>query len=243
MNFCLFLTASIADPTAPREPADDAPALSRFAEALRAVPGLTELAVHRGRPAVRDPSLREADGPDAAVQLYFDDLLALERALDADGPVRRAFDASVTPAFAGAWTQQAMAVRRYLGPDDLPAAKVGASSSSCTYLVSYEGQARDDDAWVRHYLRHHPPLMLRLPGLRRLEVYTRLAVGGGLPLPMASSLQRNLVAFDSAEALGAALASPARAALRADYEAFPPFVGRSPHRAMDTQRHPGRRPH
>ena len=41
----------------------------------------------------------------------------------------------------------------------------------CTYLVRYEGPAEDPHAWLAHYLAHHPVLMLRLPGIRELEVY------------------------------------------------------------------------
>jgi hypothetical protein len=45
---------------------------------------------------------------------------------------------------------------------------------------------------------------------------------------------RNKVAFDSAEALGAALASPVRDELRADIAKFPPYAGGSSHVPMDT---------
>ena len=39
-------------------------------------------------------------------------------------------------------------------------------------------------------------------------------------------LQRNKVAFDSRAALEAALASPVRSEMRADFAAFPPYRGR-----------------
>jgi hypothetical protein len=47
-------------------------------------------------------------------------------------------------------------------------------------------------------------------------------------------MQRNKVAFDSAEALTAALNSPVRKEMRADYAALPPFSGRVTHYPMAT---------
>ena len=47
-------------------------------------------------------------------------------------------------------------------------------------------------------------------------------------------MQRNKVAFDSAEALAAALDSPARKEMRADFAKLPPFSGRVTHFPMAT---------
>ena len=44
----------------------------------------------------------------------------------------------------------------------------------CTYLVSYEGEAEDLNAWHAHYLAKHTAHMASFPGIRELEVYTRL---------------------------------------------------------------------
>jgi hypothetical protein len=76
--------------------------------------------------------------------------------------------------------------------------------------------------------------MTQLPGLRELEVYTRLDWISVLPFPRASYMQRNKVAFDSAEALTRALNSPARHRMREDYHAFPAFTGGNTHYAMTT---------
>jgi len=48
-------------------------------------------------------------------------------------------------------------------------------------------------------------------------------------------MQRNRVMFDSAEALTAALASPARLQLRRDFEKFPPYEGGIFHYPMATE--------
>ena len=47
-------------------------------------------------------------------------------------------------------------------------------------------------------------------------------------------LQRNKVAFDSREALEAALDSPVRGEMRADFARFPRYAGRVTHYAMTT---------
>lgn len=48
-------------------------------------------------------------------------------------------------------------------------------------------------------------------------------------------LQRNKITFDSNEALTAGLQSPARAAMRKDYESFPAFTGPVTHFPMATR--------
>ena len=106
----------------------------------------------------------------------------------------------------------------------------------CTYLVRYAGPAEDADAWHAHYLAHHPQLMARLPGIRELEIYIPVDWAGTLPGERVRSLQRNKVAFDSPAALTAALDSPVREAMRADYAKFPPFSGQVTHFPMLTRK-------
>jgi hypothetical protein len=48
-------------------------------------------------------------------------------------------------------------------------------------------------------------------------------------------MQRNKVAFDSADALTRALNSPVRHRMREDYKTFPPFTGANTHYAMVTR--------
>ena len=47
-------------------------------------------------------------------------------------------------------------------------------------------------------------------------------------------MQRNKVVFDDAAALTAALNSPVRHEMRADFKNFPPFEGRNSHYPMAT---------
>jgi hypothetical protein len=48
-------------------------------------------------------------------------------------------------------------------------------------------------------------------------------------------MQRNKVVFDSPAALKAALSSPVRHEMRADFKAFPPFTGENSHYPFATE--------
>lgn len=160
-----------------------------------------------------DPFLNDGAPPPLVVQMYFRSLEELEKADYA--------------AIGGSGTCQAMAVRRFVNrPVRVP---------YCTYLVSYEGPAEDAGAWHAHYLANHPPLMAKLPGLRELEVYTPLMSVARTPWRKVDYLQRNKVAFDDAAALNAALASPVRHEMRADYAQLPRFSGAVKHYPMQTR--------
>jgi len=165
-----------------------------------------------------DPFLDDGAPPATVAQLYFDSLRDLEASATALGEP-----------WAGA---EAMNVRSFPVPD--PRVRT-ADGAYCTYLVAYEGPAQDEAAWHAHYLADHPPLMARLPGIRELEVY--LPLDWRCPAELASRrhLQRNKVAFDSPEALSAALDSPVRREMRASYGRLPPFSGRVTHYPMITR--------
>jgi uncharacterized protein (TIGR02118 family) len=162
-----------------------------------------------------DPYLNDGAAPPLVLQLYFDTLPLLEAACDgALHPMRP-------------WCEiQAMKVLTFEVPE--PAMPL------CTYLVAYEGKAEDEKAWHAHYLANHPPLMARLPGIRELEIYLPVEWRSGPGWRQARCMQRNKVGFDSAEALTAALNSPVRKEMRADYATLPPFSGRVTHYPMAT---------
>ena len=73
------------------------------------------------------------------------------------------------------------------------------------------------------------------PGIRELEVYTRLDWVSSCRGRACNFMQRNKVAFDSADALTQALNSPVRHEMRADFKTFPPFTGPNNHYAMATR--------
>lgn len=180
------------------------------------VAGARKVCVHTPATAY-DPHLHDGPPPACVVQVYFDSLRELEAA--DYGPL----------GCAGRATCEAMEVRSFAVPE--PRTK---SSRPCTYLVAYEGPAQDPAAWHDFYLSRHPPLMARLPGIRELEIYLPLEWTNATPWRRVASLQRNKVVFDSPEALTAALNSPARNEMRADFHRFPPYSGKVTHFPMHT---------
>ena len=131
--------------------------------------GIARGAVARAGQRVRSLPGTEAP-PTLVAELHFDNLLALEAAATARasalaGPACRPL------ARAGGHQPP--------GHDVAPLCR----GAGRLHLVAYHGHAQDHDAWLGHYLDRHVPLMLRLPGLRALEVCTRLDWRGGLRWP------------------------------------------------------------
>jgi uncharacterized protein (TIGR02118 family) len=223
MQVCLFLTGERG-----AEPPLDSRLLMHAASDIE---GLGQLVVHE---PIADPpgpdTAQDPTTPSCILQWYFDDLAALERALEPEGTVQRALrGAAFEKLDRWALSQQVMAVRKLAPPQAMP---MNGRAQRCTYMVAYEGPANDFDAWLAHYLMHHPPLMLQLPALRELEIYTRMDSCSGLPFAHANAMQRNKVVFDDARSLAEALASPVRDAMRRDFHALPPYSGATPHYPM-----------
>ncbi len=203
---------------------------ARFAAIVGAAPKLRKALVFT--PAT-DPYLDDAASPRLAAQLYFADIADLEAALARNGPLQALAAPDAFPSLAGATvTQQAMLVRAFPVPD--PRFRTAPGEPHCSFLVSYEGRAEDLNAWLDHYITQHPPIMARFPGIREIEVCTRIDWCGFLPWPRADAMLRNKVVFDSAAALAAALGSPVIDDMRADYGRFPPFTGPVSHTPMAT---------
>lgn len=196
--------------------------LSSFTEALQAVAGVERLLIFTPE-KTSDPYLKDEPAPQLAAELYFDDIAPLERAAARDGALQ-----PLVALFPQA-TQQAMLVRSFPVPDAGVAAAL-----RCSYLVGYEGPAEDLNAWLAHYIDNHPQIMARFPGIREIEVCTRLDWYGFLPWPRDRCMLRNKVVFDSSAALAEALRSPIRHEMREDYRRFPPFSGKVFHYPMAT---------
>jgi hypothetical protein len=225
MSICLFLSFRLQ---ANRSP--DVGEMARLEGLLRATPKLLKALVHTSARA-DDPYLDDGPPPQLVLQLYFADLPDLEAALARDGHLSALRSPDAYPDLAGAdVTQQAMLVRTFAVPE--PTFGNTPEEPFCTYLVSYEGEAEDLNAWHAHYLTKHTTHMARFPGIRELEVYTRLDWVGFLPCPRVNFMQRNKVAFDSADRLTYALNSPIRHEMRACFKTFPPFTGPITHYAM-----------
>jgi len=229
MSFCIFLVFGHGgDPAARISPDDDA----KLFALLRRLPGLDRAHVYA--PALaHDPFVDDGAPPRLVLQLYFRTIAELETAA-ARGSALSTL-ASDFPSLAGVpITHEAMLVRRFPIPGAVPDPGT-AREPPCTYLVAYEGPADDPSAWHEHYIAHHPPIMAKLPGIRELEIYTGVEWVGFPPGRRVRHLQRNKVTFDSHEALTAALESPVRAEMRADYLRFPKFSGKVTHFPMVTR--------
>ncbi len=106
--------------------------------------------------------------------------------------------------------------------------RTAAGALPCTYLVDYPGQADDTNEWLAYYIAHHPQIMARFPGHPRdRDLYPDRLVRL-LPWQRVEHLQRNKGVFDSPAALTAALNSPVRHEMRADFNRFPPYRGAQP---------------
>jgi uncharacterized protein (TIGR02118 family) len=226
MTTCLFLTFRCRSESAAAE-------VAQVERHLRLTPELSKALIHTASSA-EDPYVKDEVAPSMVLQLYFPEVPELEAALSKTGHLAALSSQREFPALSGAEiAQQAMLVRRFAVPD--PKFRTAPGESYCTYLVSYEGEAEDLNAWHRHYLENHTRHMTTFPGIRELEVYTRIDWVSALPWTRVHFMQRNKVAFDSLEALNAALNSPVRHEMRADFRAFPKFSGPNKHYAMATR--------
>ncbi len=205
---------------------------ARVIEIVRATPRLDRGLVYT--PAqTRDPYLDDGASPPLALQLYFTDIADLETAVARGGHLQALAAPGALPSLAATTVeQQAMIARPFAAPD--PQFRTPAGALPCTYLVHYPGTADDLNDWLSYYIAHHPVLMARFPGIREIEICTRIDWCGALPWRRVEPMQRNKVVFDSPAALTAALNSPIRHEMRADFHKFPPFQGGSLHYPMAT---------
>ncbi len=224
MPFCWFAHARAAGAVVTEAE------LAELAETIASVPGMTGALLFTPG-TTHDPYLNDGQPPALAMQVYFDAIEPLEAALTMDGPLMAP---ALMPSLAAAtFTQQAMLARSFAVPDPIFRSSPGAHP--CTYLVAYEGTAEDLPAWLSHYIAHHTAIMSRFPGIRRVEICTRIDWCGASPWPRVDYMQRNKVVFDDADGLTAALNSPARHEMRADFAKFPPFTGPVSHFPMTTR--------
>ncbi len=213
--------------------AADAAEVQATSAMLAGIAGLAKALVYTPS-ATHDPYLNDGAPPALGLQLYFSDIAVLEAALAPQGPLQALADGRLLPSLAGADVrQQAMLVREYPVPD--ARFRTPAGEPHCSYLVSYQGTAEDLNLWLSYYIQHHPVIMARFPEIRQIEIYTRIDWCGFLPWPRVDYMQRNKVVFDSPAALTAALNSPVRHEMRADFKNFPPFNGDNTHFPMLTR--------
>lgn len=204
--------------------------LDRIRAHLRAIPNLRRGLFYLPTTA-RDYYTDDGPAPRLALQLYYRDIADLEAAAGPNGALQALTDGDLWQDLPGVRiTHQAMLARAFHVADPCPQPDPG--QPACGYLVHYPGHAKDFNAWLNHYLDFHPQIMHDFPRIREVEIYTRLGWRESLPWDRVDYMQRNRQIFDSAAALEAALNSPVRHRMRADFEAFPPFHGANIHYPM-----------
>ncbi|WP_284775187.1 hypothetical protein [Agrobacterium sp. lyk4-40-TYG-31] len=207
--------------------------IEAVAEIIALTPGLTSANLYTPETA-QDLFNPQEETPVFGMQLYFDELSALEDAMAPSGHLQALADPGVLSSIQGTKaTQQAMYVRHF--PVDDATLDIAKNGNPCSYVVHYPGPAQDLNIWMHHYIAHHPQVMRQFPGIRGIEILSRVDWTGFLPWERAHHMQRNRVMFDSQAALTAALQSPARIAMREDFKTFPPFEGGNSHFPMATK--------
>jgi hypothetical protein len=225
MTTCLFLSFRTAATPSTVES-------SKLDALVRTTPKLAKGLLHAAASA-SDPYIKDGPAPSLVLQLYFTELPDLENALSPRGHLAALASSAEFPTLAHAEiAHQAMFVRPFAVPES--AFETPRGEPHCTYLVSYEGEAEDLNAWHAHYFGSHIRHMAEFPGIRELEIYTRVDWVSLLPWTRQNFMQRNKVVFDSTDALQSALHSPVRHAMRDDFKRFPKFTGPNNHFAMAT---------
>ena len=226
MTVCYFaLFFNPADPTLRIDPAET----EGLRQCLKALPGLER--GHIYSPAEADDMYNDDGAPPVfGFQLFFEDLHKLEAAIKNGGGLHTLVQNGGMKSLDGTdASQQAMYLRPFDVPEPGPV-----SPDACSYIVYYPGPAEDLTKWLDCYISQHPPLMKQFPGVRELEVLTRMDWIDDMPWPRAQIMQRNRIMFDSPQALTDALHSPVRIAMREDYHTFPPTLNGNKHYPMLT---------
>jgi uncharacterized protein (TIGR02118 family) len=203
--------------------------LAYIGEVVSGVAGIERARAYTPTLAPDHPYASEGRGPALTLELWFAHPGALEAAAAARGPLARLVEHGALPSLAGVEIDtQAFGGRDFPTPD--PKFRLGPGERACTFVIEYPGTAADPLAWLDHYDAHHPPIMVRFPGIRAVATFRPAPeIAVGLPVKRAAAMQRNKVAFDSVEALAAALASPVMAEMRVDSAKFPPVDRRPTH--------------
>lgn len=194
-------------------------------QALHSLPGALRGEVFTPQPSL-DPFLDDGPGPALAMQVRFADPRGLAEALvsPAFASLRRQLEA--LPGAGQALLQEALAL------ENTPLTESAAQPGRVAYQVNYHRPAADEAAFLAHYRSRHPPILLRLPGLRGLQLGLPIDWSPVAGIATADRLLFCEVSFDSLAALNAALASQIRRELRRDFATFPPFSGPVTHYAM-----------
>jgi hypothetical protein len=227
MKFVHILTLRSADSSVRIADSDE----QRLRDLILASPGLEQARFHTPS-AARDYYTDDGHSPVFVIEAYYASLETLEANLAHNGHLLALNDMSQWPSLQGCSCEHQVMISRpfpVLQPTTEPT-----EATQCSYLVHYPGEAENFFKWLNYYLTHHPQIMKFFPGIRAIEIYTRIDWLDALNWPRAYYMQRNKLVFDSPDGLTQALNSSVRHDMRADYEQFPAFTGENRHFAMLT---------
>jgi len=225
VQFSYLITYHHPDPNVSVSDAD----VSRVSALVTATPGMVRARIYTPQHA-NDYYTNDGPSPLFALQLDFETLAALEACIAVDGHLQGLAKIDIPVLQTCDVEQQVMARRPF--PVPMPEPKLAPGALPCQFLVHYPGHAHDFDAWINYYLGHHPQIMYFFEGVREIEIFTRVDWLDAMPWRRVHYMQRNKLMFDSAEAITAAMNSPVRHQMRADFEKFPPFEGSNIHHPM-----------
>lgn len=229
MRFSYFVTFQDNDNPEARISETD---FQKIKQIVVETPHLVEAKLYTPETA-KDYYTDDGPSPQFTMQLYFEELPQLEAVIAKDGHLQALAEPGALPSLAGARiTHQVMLTRPF--PVLEPVPNLYETRVPCSFLVHYPGRAENFNEWLTYYLAHHPQIMKYFPGIREIEIFTRVDWCDAMPWERVHYMQRNKVVFDGPEALTAALHSPVRHDMRADFEKFPPFEGSNIHYPMAT---------
>lgn len=207
----------------------DAEDFERIVALVSKTPALARARFYRPEQA-KDYYTNDGPSPIFAMQLDFETLDELEATIAKDGYLQQVARGDWTSLRGCAVEQQVMTRRPFPVLD--PEARIAPGALPCQFLVHYPGRAADFGAWINYYLEHHPQIMKYFEGVREIEIFTRVDWLDAMPWTRVHYMQRNKLMFDSSAAITAAMNSPVRHQMRADFERFPPFEGENVHHPM-----------
>ncbi|WP_250508106.1 hypothetical protein [Caballeronia sp. GAFFF3] len=201
----------------------------RVLRELETTPSLSRMRLYTPS-AAKDYYTDDGPSPILAFQLDFERLADLEAVISADGHLQTLAGLELASLRTSSVEQQVMLRRPFPVLDATP--QVPAGALPCQFLVHYPGRAENFDAWLDYYLSHHPQIMKFFPGVREIEIFTRVDWVDAMPWTRVHYMQRNKLLFDSDAAITNAMNSSVRHDMRADFENFPPFEGSNIHHPM-----------
>ena len=214
-----------------RAPADKSASVAAWFDktavaALKKLPGLTTLDIYTPE-KVTDPYLDDGTGPVRFVMAYFADAGALQRAVNG-AEYKTAVAAAGAEVHAEAFDVHLFPVAGEANPSPM--------KSTLSYIVRYRRPAEDEKAFQTFYMKNHPPILGKFPGIRNCRCYTPIPWSDPARLPRYDYMLGNEVVFDDVAALDASLKSDVRHEARRDYKSFPKFSGKNTHYAMTRAR-------